>query len=129
LPPARGFVVRDLPWTEEKLRAIPPFEFENWALIALADIPNKAQVADMGIDGRIFPVSPVPKKRGAVAGQLDFMDVWYPIQVKQKERVGRPRASGKHPRGSASRPGDSADDPRTPGATDTRHSPDTPRTG
>ena len=27
----RGFVVRDLPWTEEKLRALPPFEFENWA--------------------------------------------------------------------------------------------------
>ena len=30
--------------------------------------------------------------RAAVAEQpdLDFMDVWYPIQVKQKERVGRP---------------------------------------
>jgi hypothetical protein len=25
----RGFVVRDLPWTVEKLREIPPFEFEN----------------------------------------------------------------------------------------------------
>jgi hypothetical protein len=25
-----GFVVRDLPWTEEQLRKIPPFEFENW---------------------------------------------------------------------------------------------------
>ena len=31
----RGFVVRDLPWTVEKLRAIPPFEFENWVVIAL----------------------------------------------------------------------------------------------
>jgi site-specific DNA-methyltransferase (adenine-specific) len=31
----RGFVVRDLPWTEKKLREIPPFEFENWAVIAL----------------------------------------------------------------------------------------------
>ena len=30
----RGFVVRDLPWTEDKLRKIPPFEFENWAVIA-----------------------------------------------------------------------------------------------
>jgi hypothetical protein len=29
----RGFVVRDLPWTVEKLRVIPPFEFENWAFI------------------------------------------------------------------------------------------------
>jgi hypothetical protein len=32
----RGFVVRDLPWTVEKLRVIPPFEFENWAVIAPA---------------------------------------------------------------------------------------------
>lgn len=31
----RGFIVRDLPWTEEKLRKIPPSEFENWAVIAL----------------------------------------------------------------------------------------------
>jgi hypothetical protein len=48
------------------------------------------QVGDMGIDGRIFPVSAAPKKRGAPTGELDFMDVWYPIQVKQKDRVGRP---------------------------------------
>lgn len=44
----------------------------------------------MGIDGRIFPVSAAPKKRGAATGELDFMDQWYPIQVKQKDRVGRP---------------------------------------
>jgi len=46
----RGFIVRDLPWTEEKFRAIPPFEFENWAVIALGGIPNKVQVGDMGVD-------------------------------------------------------------------------------
>ena len=86
----RGFLVRDLPWTLEKLRTIPHFEFENWAVIALGGIPNKTQVGDMGIDGRIFPVSATPKKRGAVTGELDFMDVWYPIQVKQKDKVGRP---------------------------------------
>jgi len=83
----RGFVVRDLPWTEEQLRKIPPFEFENWAVIALGGIPNKAQVGDMGIDGRIYPVSATPKK---IKGELAFMDVWYPIQVKQKDKVGRP---------------------------------------
>ena len=83
----RGFVVRDLPWSEKKLRELPPFEFENWAVIALGGIPNKAQVGDMGIDGRIYPVSAVPKKQ---AGELEFMDVWYPIQVKQKDKVGRP---------------------------------------
>jgi len=83
----RGFVVRDLPWTIDKLRELPPFEFENWAVIALGGIPNKVQVGDMGIDGRIYPVSAAPKKQ---AGELGFMDVWYPIQVKQKEKVGRP---------------------------------------
>ena len=53
----RGFVVRDLSWTVEKLRVIPPFEFENWAVIALGGIPNKVQVGNMGVDGRIYPVS------------------------------------------------------------------------
>ena len=83
----RGFIVRDLPWSEKQLREIPPFEFENWAVIALGGIPNKAQVGDMGIDGRIYPVSATPKKQ---EGELDFMDLWYPIQVKQKDKVGRP---------------------------------------
>ncbi len=86
----RGFVVRDLPWTEDQLRKIPPFEFENWAVIALGGIPNKAQVGDMGIDGRIYPVSAVPTKASEKAPAFDFMDIWYPIQVKQRDKVGRP---------------------------------------
>ncbi|MBM4034041.1 MAG: hypothetical protein FJ291_19995 [Planctomycetes bacterium] len=109
----RGFVVRDLPWTEGQLRKIPPFEFENWAVIALGGIPNKAQVGDHGIDGRIYPVAAMPRKVGGGTGlrpvsatggtpvppeeagapsqaELGFMDLWYPIQVKQKDRVGRP---------------------------------------
>jgi hypothetical protein len=84
----RGFVVRDLPWTEEKLRAIPPFEFENWAVIALGGIKNKVQVGDMGIDGRIFPVGSEPKGFGA--DELGLQERWYPIQVKQKDKAGRP---------------------------------------
>ena len=43
----------------------------------------------MGIDGRIFPVWAVPKS-GKKAGELDFMDHGYPIQVKQKDKAGRP---------------------------------------
>jgi hypothetical protein len=83
----RGFVVRDLPQTEQQLRSMPPFEFENWAVIALGGIANKVQVGDMGLDGRIYPVSSLPKVK---EGSLDFMDVWYPIQVKQKDKTGRP---------------------------------------
>ena len=86
----RGFVVRDLPWTEAQLRKIPPFEFENWAVIALGGIPNKTQVGDMGIDGRIYPASTSPTKKTKDTGHLDFMDDWYPVQVKQKDKAGRP---------------------------------------
>jgi site-specific DNA-methyltransferase (adenine-specific) len=86
----RGFIVEDLPWTEDKLRKLPPFEFENWAVVALGGIPNKAQVGDMGIDGKIFPVSAAPEKKGKATGHLDFMDDWYPVQVKQKDKAGRP---------------------------------------
>jgi len=84
----KGFIVRDLPWTEDKLRKIPHFEFENWAVIALGGIPNKTQVGDMGIDGRIYPVGSAPKETDNV--ELGFMDDWYPIQVKQMDKVGRP---------------------------------------
>ncbi len=86
----RGFIVRDLPWSEAKLRAIPPFEFENWAVIALGGIPNKVQVGDMGVDGRIYPVSSAVTPRAREEGELALKERWYPIQVKQKDKVGRP---------------------------------------
>ncbi len=86
----KGFMVRELPTTEKQLRELPPFEFENWAVLALGGIKNKAQVGDMGIDGRIFPVGSGPETSGKDAGELDFMDEWYPVQVKQKEKAGRP---------------------------------------
>ena len=85
-----GFIVEGLPWLEEKLRKLPPFEFENWAVIAFGGIPNKTQVGDMGIDGRIFPAGTAPEKKGKATGHLDFMDDWYPVQVKQRDKTGRP---------------------------------------
>ena len=87
-----AFVVRDLPWSIDKLKAIPAFEFENWAVIALGGIPNKVQVGDMGIDGRIFPVGTKPveatSKKGDTASM--FAGDWFPVQVKQADKVGRP---------------------------------------
>jgi len=85
----RGFDVRDLPWTAEQLRKLPPFEFENWAVIAIGGTPNRNHVGDMGIDGRVYPVSAVPRRRDA-SDRLGFMDEWYPIQVKQRDKAGRP---------------------------------------
>lgn len=88
----RGFVVRDLPWTVDQLRKIPPFEFENWAVIALGGIPNKTQVGDMGIDGRIYPISATPDRRGKDTGHLDFMDVVSrPSETKGSRRAARHR--------------------------------------
>ena len=83
----RDFTVRDMPHSVEFLRRIPHFEFENWAVVALGGIPNSAKVGDMGIDGRIYPVSATPERP---KGSLGFMDHWYPIQVKQKDKAGRP---------------------------------------
>jgi hypothetical protein len=85
----RGFVVRDLPWSEKQLREIPPFEFENWAVIAVGGVPNGRQVGDMGIDGRIYPVSAIPSGKTR-EDQFAFMDEWFPIQVKQCDKLGRP---------------------------------------
>ena len=66
------------------------FEFENWAVIALGCIPNKVQVGDMGVDGRIFPISSSAAPRKQQEGELGLKEHWYPIQVKQKGNAGRP---------------------------------------
>ena len=59
--------------------------FENWAVIALGGIPNKVQVGDRGVDGRIFPVGTKPADKDSM-----FSDDWFPIQVKQMDKVGHP---------------------------------------
>ncbi len=85
----RAFVVKNLPWTEDRLREIPPSQFEDWAVIALNGQPNARKVGDGGIDGRIYPASDM-KQLGASGEQLEFtLDMFFPVQVKQKQ-VGRP---------------------------------------
>ena len=86
----RGFIVRDLPKTEAELRKYPPFEFENWAVVALGGIKNKTQVGHKGIDGRIFPVSALENVRRAGAGELALEERFFAMQVKQKDKAGRP---------------------------------------
>ena len=81
----KGVALRELPYTLDTLRKMPHFEFENWAVIALGGIPNKVQVGDMGIDGRLFPVGTKPADKNNM-----FAGDWFPIQVKQIDKVGRP---------------------------------------
>ena len=86
----KGFIVQNLPQSEERLRKMPPFEFQNWAVNELNGVPNKRKTGDMGIDGWIFlPAAAAPKQRGAATGELSLTDNCYLVQVKQKDKVGR----------------------------------------
>jgi hypothetical protein len=58
-------------------------------VIAIGGTPNRSHVGDMGIDGRVYPVSVLSQLR-AEAALLNFMDEWNPVQVKQKDKAGRP---------------------------------------
>ncbi len=81
------FSLIDMPKTPEQLHRMPHFEFENWAVVALGGIPNQVKVGDYGIDGRLYLADISKERRGDF---LETLDVWYPIQVKQQEHVGRP---------------------------------------
>jgi len=83
------FQVRDMPKTQDDLRRMPHFEFQNWAVIALGGIPNRVKVGDYGIDGRLY-VADVSKEKKPDRDLFGEIDNWYPIQVKQQDRAGRP---------------------------------------
>lgn len=59
-----------MPVTEEQLRTLKPFEFENWVIQALNGTHSPRKTGDMGIDGYSF---------------LEHL----PIQIKQSDKVGR----------------------------------------
>lgn len=89
LSEGRDFYVEDLKKTEAELRCLPHFEFQNWACIALGGIPNKRKSGDFGIDGKLYPIEIGKKKKEGkdLFGDADF---YYPIQVKQVDKAGRP---------------------------------------
>ncbi len=88
----RGFWVKGLPIQESDLREMHPREFEDWAVIELDGIPNSVKVRDYGIDGRVYPIDKlIHAGKGASGEQLEFThDMFYPVQAKQKSKVGRP---------------------------------------
>ena len=55
-------------------------------MIALGGIPNKTQVGDMGIDGRIFPVSALENRRKAKSDELQLEEN-HPGQAKGQDRT------------------------------------------
>jgi hypothetical protein len=92
LKEGRNFTLKDMPKTAEQLRKMPPFEFQNWAVVALGGIPNKVKVGDYGIDGRLYLADITKEHKEIIEGQglFETLDKWYPIQVKQVDKVGRP---------------------------------------
>ena len=89
LEEGKDFQLMNMLRNEKQLREIPPFEFENWAVIALGGIPNRAKVGDYGIDGKLYPIERA-KERIDEKGLFGDIDTYYPIQVKQKDKAGRP---------------------------------------
>ena len=84
-------VVRDLPRTEEQLREMPPFRVRELG----GDRPRRhPEQGESGRHGHRRPHLPRPAitENGPQERRtkLHFMDVWYPIQVKQKDKAGRP---------------------------------------
>jgi len=96
----------NLPRSAEQLRALPGFEFENWAVLQLGEVlthhghrifaqANRSKVGDLGLDGKIYLVSntslprkvdhPLMEKAGAGEKQP-----YLPVQVKNKDKAGRP---------------------------------------
>ncbi len=88
LDEGKDFELINMLRNEAQLREIPPFEFENWAVIALGGIPNRAKVGDFGIDGKLYPIG---REHGKGDEENLFgLETWSPIQVKQKDKTGRP---------------------------------------
>lgn len=85
----KDFFVEDLPISEEELRLLPHFEFQNWAVIALGGIPSKSKSNDFGIDGRLYPIG-IEKIKEEGHDLFGERDIYYPIQVKQVDKTGRP---------------------------------------
>ncbi len=75
------FFVRDLPKNEQELKQMHPLDFQNWAVTALGGI-SSGKGSDKGIDGKLYLVE---NKQDLFANINSF----YPIQVKQREKVGR----------------------------------------
>ena len=44
-------VLERLPMTVEDLKALPPFEFQNWIIAKMVATPSPRKSGDMGIDG------------------------------------------------------------------------------
>ena len=87
----RGFVVRDLPWNEEQTaRPYRPLNLRTGPSSPLAASRTKCRSATWAWMAAFIPFHPAPRRARKQEGELALKERWYPIQVKQKDKVGRP---------------------------------------
>jgi hypothetical protein len=97
----RYFRYSNLPRTRDELRALPGFEFENWAVLQLGEVlkhkgvaafarTNRNKVGDLGLDGRIYMVDRAELKQQQDETLFGEKQPYIPIQVKNKDKAGRP---------------------------------------
>ena len=82
-PPALPGVARAPPPWQARLRRMPRVKFVQWAVRTLGGKWQRGWQRSRGFQGRIIPWS---STRDAPVAD----DCWYPIQVKQKDKAGRP---------------------------------------
>jgi len=58
-----------MPMTEEDLRTLPPFEFQNWVIQRIFGRVTARKSSDMGIDGYTFEGNPVQVKQSDDIGR------------------------------------------------------------
>jgi hypothetical protein len=91
----------NLPRTREELRALPGFEFENWAVLELGEVlmhqgigafaqANRSKVGDLGLDGKLYLVDNVSLIKRDQETLFGEKQPYLPIQVKNKDKAGRP---------------------------------------
>lgn len=58
-----------LPKTLKEIKALQPFEFQNWVIQKMHARSSKRKVGDMGIDGWTFEGTPIQVKQSARIGR------------------------------------------------------------
>ena len=87
----RGFIVRDLPWTRRRIaRHIRRLNLRTGPSSPSAASRTKCRSATWAWMAASIPCSSAATPRKKQEGELALKERWYPIQVKQKDKVGRP---------------------------------------
>lgn len=79
--------VMGMPLTEEDLRKLPPFEFQNWVVQRLFGRVSSRKSSDMGIDGFTFEGNPIQVKQSDDIGR-NVVDNFETAMRRRKARKG-----------------------------------------